>query len=316
MKKFHLDANKSPTHFNLVRVLKEHGWQSSCFSKGTLVNESWLQFPQKISQTLEYKHLLAAFLQTNQLTHLMPDTFFIDDSNWSYVLETIKASFPICVPWILKPSMLNNGQHIHLFSDLNAINAHFKSTRRMGGPQVLQRYIDNPQLIKGPLAGHKFSIRQLVVLSTHADSVLFPNGYLNIALKPYQHGNYDNLAAHLTNEHLADKRINVVQRLTNEMEIYQSYKAEIITICKLLVITLKKHFTRLWSDNLPHIAFFGFDFMVEALNQKIWALEVNHGPCFPVEEEHPLFNTLYKPFWEQVFQHFIERQASDFILLG
>ncbi|MGL5741476.1 MAG: hypothetical protein ACRCXC_02450 [Legionella sp.] len=35
-------------------------------------------------------------------------------------------------PWILKPSMLNNGQHIHLFHDLNAIEAHFLSSQRMG----------------------------------------------------------------------------------------------------------------------------------------------------------------------------------------
>lgn len=316
MKKFHLHANKSPTHSNLVRILKEHGWQSSSSPAGTLVNESWLQFSPIISKTLEYKHLLAAFLQTNQLSHLMPETFFIDDHSWSSVLETINASFSICTPWILKPSMLNNGQHIHIFSDLNAIKAHFQSTQRMGGPQVLQRYIDNPQLIKGPISGHKFSIRQLVVLSTHADSVLFPNGYLNIALKPYQYENYDQLAAHLTNEHLDHKRINVVQRLSNEMQIYQSYKTEIINICKLLVITLKKQYTTLWNDNVPRFSCFGFDFMVDASNEKIWLLEVNHGPCFPIEDEHPLFNTLYKPFWEQVFKHFIERQPSDFIMLA
>lgn len=316
MNNFHLNANKSPTHFNLVRVLKEHGWQASNSLTNTQVDESWLQFPSPISETLEYKHLLAAFLQTNQLTHLMPETFFIDDMNWSSVLETIKTSFPVGMPWILKPSMLNNGQHIHIFSDIDAIKVHFQSTRRMGGPQVLQRYIDKPQLIKGPVDGHKFSIRQLVVLSTHAGSVLFPNGYLNIALKPYQYGNYEQLAAHLTNEHLDDQRINVVQRLSSEMNIYQSYEENVTIICRLLVRTLKKQFAALWNNNSPRIACFGFDFMVDTLNEKVWLLEVNHGPCFPVEEEHPLFNSLYKPFWEQVFNHFIDRQPSDFITLA
>jgi tubulin--tyrosine ligase len=210
--------------------------------------------------------------------------------------------------------MLNNGQHIHIFSNLNAIEAHFHCSHRMGGPQVLQRYIANPKLIKGPIDGHKFSIRQLVVVSTHAGSGLFPNGYLNIALKPYPYGNYEQLAAHLTNEHLDDKRINVVQRLSNEMTIYHAYQAEIVMICKLLVTTLKKRFTTLWDDSLPRIACFGFDFMVEA-DEKVWLLEVNHGPCFPIEDEHPLFNTLYKPFWRQVIKHFVDGTPSDFIML-
>ncbi|MGL5741477.1 MAG: hypothetical protein ACRCXC_02455 [Legionella sp.] len=32
---------------------------------------------------------------------------------------------------------------------------------------MLQRYIVKPQLIQGPVFGHKFSIRVLVVISTH-----------------------------------------------------------------------------------------------------------------------------------------------------
>jgi tubulin--tyrosine ligase len=185
----------------------------------------------------------------------------------------------------------------------------------MGGPQVLQRYIVQPQLIKGPSAGHKFSIRQLVVLSTHAGCALFPDGYLNIALKPYQQNNFEQLNVHLTNEHLDDERINVVQRLSHEMDVYQPYKPDIIAICKLLVSTLKREFAPLWHDNQPRIACFGFDFMVEALNERLWLLEVNHGPCFPVDDLHPLFNNLYKPFWQQVVKQFIDRQPSDFIIL-
>lgn len=315
MKTFHLNANSSPTHANLVRFLKEQGWQASASSTDTLVNESWLQFSPLIGEILEYKHLLATFLQTNQLAHLMPETFFIDDKNWPSVLETMNESFPANSPWILKPSMLNNGQHIHIFSNLNAIEAHFHSSKRMGGPQVLQRYIDKPQLIQGPAAGHKFSIRQLVVLATHADSALFPHGYLNIALTPYQYGNYEQLSAHLTNEHLDDNRINVVQRLSSEMTIYQPYQTEIIAICKLLVKTLKQQYATIWQDSAPRIACFGFDFMVEALNEKIWLLEINHGPCFPIEADHPLFKSLYHPFWKQVITHFIDKQPSDFILL-
>ena len=184
---FRLDGNQSPTHLNLARLLTEQGWQAGNISDTAFVDDSWLHFSSLISETLEYKHLLAAFLQSTELDYLMPETFFIDDEIWPSVLSKIDA-LSSCLPWILKPSMLNNGQHIHIFPGLDAVEAHFTSSKRMGGPQVLQRYIDRPQLIKGPSEGHKFSIRQLVVLSTHAGSGLYPHGYLNIALN--QNYNY------------------------------------------------------------------------------------------------------------------------------
>jgi tubulin--tyrosine ligase len=311
-KTVYLQANKSPTHANLLRFLKIMGWKESACEAKALVNESWLQFSPLISETLEFKHLLADFLKTNQLAHLMPETYFIDDRTWPAVLSTLEYQGP----WILKPSMLNNGQHIHLFPDLNAIEAHFLSPYRMGGPQVLQRYIIKPQLIQGPTAGHKFSIRQLMVLSTHAGAALFPNGYLNIALKPYQEDLFDQHAIHLTNEHLDDVRINVIQRLSSEIALFQIYKEEIINTCRLLVQALQKHFANEWQSTQPRLACFGVDFMVEEQNQKLWLLEVNHGPCFPIEGEHPLFYSLYQPFWQQLITQFIDRQTSDFILLS
>lgn len=315
MRKFHLVEDKTPTHANLARFLKAEGWKPSKFSALASVNEKWLHFSPLISQTLEYKHLLAAFLQANHLEYLMPETFFIDDDTWPSVLANISNSGSANTPWILKPSMLNNGQHIHIFHDLNAIEAHFLSHQRMGGAQVLQRYIVKPQLIQGPTLGHKFSIRVLLVLSTHAGSALFPSGYVNIALKPYQEDNFNQLEAHLTNEHLSEERLNVVQRLSDEIAIFQPYKMTIISICQLLVNALKNQFTSIWQDSQPRIACFGFDFMVEAEGNKLWLLEANHGPCFPVDDSHPLFNILYRPFWQQLIKHFIEREPSSFIEL-
>lgn len=314
MRKFHLVAETSPTHANLARFLKADGWKPSRFSALASVNEAWLQFPSVISETLEYKHLLAAFLRANQLEYLMPETFFIDDQIWPSVLAKIENSHSANTPWILKPSMLNNGQHIHIFHNLNDVEAHFLSHQRMGGPQVLQHYIFKPLLIQGPESGHKFSIRKLLVVSTHVGSALFPSGYLNIALKPYQEDNFSQVEAHLTNEHLSDERFNVVQRLSDEMAIFQPYKSSIISTCQLIIKTLKNQFATIWQDSQPRIACFGFDFMVEE-NGQLWLLEVNHGPCFPVDDSHPLFNTLYRPFWQQLIKQFIDRESSDFIAL-
>ncbi|WP_115702950.1 tubulin-tyrosine ligase [Legionella sainthelensi] len=315
MRKFHLVEDKSPTHANLIRFLKAEGWKPSKFSALASVNEDWLEFSPVISETLEYKHLLAFFLQENHLGYLMPETFFIDDHIWPLVLAEIGSSQSANLPWILKPSMLNNGQHIHIFHDLNDVETHFLSHHRMGGPQVLQRYIDKPQLIQGPTFGHKFSIRELLVVSTHVGSALFPSGYLNIALKPYPEDNFNLLEAHLTNEHLSDERLNVVQRLSDDMAIFQPYKQGIISMCQLVVKSLKKQFATVWQDSQPRIACFGFDFMVEAEGNKLWLLEVNHGPCFPIDDSHPLFNILYRPFWQQLIKRFIDREPSNFIAL-
>ncbi|STY29152.1 Tubulin-tyrosine ligase family [Legionella wadsworthii] len=315
MKKFHLEEYKSPTHANLIRFLKAEGWKPSKFSGLASVNEKWLQFSPLISETLEYKHLLADFLQANQIGYIMPETFYIDDEVWPSVLSNLESSPSAHAPWILKPSMLNNGQHIHLFHDLNAIKDHFISSQRMGGPQVLQRYIVKPQLIQGPEFGHKFSIRVLSVLSTHRGSALFPSGYLNIALKPYQENDFSHLEAHLTNEHLSHERMNVVQRLSDEMAVFQPYKKNIISICQLVNQKLKNQFASIWEDNQPRIACFGFDFMVEAEGNTVWLLEVNHGPCFPVDDSHPLFHSLYRPFWQQLIKRFVEGKTSSFIEL-
>ena len=86
MRKFHLIEDKSPTHANLTRFLKAEGWKPCKFSALASVNEDWLQFSPLISKTLEYKHLLASFLQENDLEYLMPETFFIDDRIWPLVL--------------------------------------------------------------------------------------------------------------------------------------------------------------------------------------------------------------------------------------
>lgn len=315
MKKFHLAQNKSPTHDNLARFLKADGWRASKFSAIGTVNDSWLEFPAQVSETLEYKHRLALFLKDNQLAHWMPETFYIDDYVWPSVLTEIHKLLPANTAWILKPSMLNNGQHIHIFQDIAAIEAHFLSSQRMGGPQVLQRYITHPKLIQGPIGGHKFSIRKLLVLSTHAGSAVFPSGYLNIALTPYQENNFSERGAHLTNEHLDHDRLNVIQRLSDEMIIFQPYKTRIINTCQLLVKAVKNQFIHLWQDKQPRIACFGFDFMIEARGDKLWLLEANHGPCFPTDDMHPLFNSLYRPFWQQLIKQFIDNKTSDFILL-
>ena len=38
---------------------------------------------------------------------------------------------------------------------------------------------------------------------------------------------------------------------------------------------------------------------------KMWLLEVNHGPCFPIESHHPLQEILYQKFWQSMIDQFV-----------
>lgn len=311
MSGYYFFRSKTPTPVNLAKFLSHRGWSSTWMPWRAQVKDDWLEFPSVISETLEFKHLFATFCQQQGLQDLIPQTFCLDDQSWPDILDQVS-----CEAWgkfILKPSLLNNGQHIHIFNRIESLYHYFLHGKRMGGPHVLQHYIDPPHLIQGPSEGHKYSIRQLMVLSTHAGCALFPQGYLNISLKPYSSSDPE-LAGHLTNEHLNHQKMNVAQRLSHEMAVYQPYEDKIVLICQWICDALKRKFPKQWQDKHPRIGCFGVDFMVDA-NERLWLLEVNHGPCFPTDTSHPLYQKLYAPFWEAVIDHFIEGKHSCMIEL-
>ncbi|WP_367606476.1 tubulin-tyrosine ligase [Legionella sp. W05-934-2] len=311
MTDYYCFRKESPTQTNLATFLSQIGWTATRIPRRAKVSDAWLDFPIAISETLEYKHRLAKFCQQHGLSDLIPLTYCLDEDNWQTILGLVdKESWG---RFILKPALLNNGQNIHIFENPETLYDYYVSRKRLGGPHVLQRYIEPPHLIQGPTHGHKYSIRQLMVLSTHAGCGIFPNGYLNIALRPYADVTQD-LSVHLTNEHLSDERINVVQRLSSEMVIYQPFEDPIIHACQRLSDALRHSFQEHFQDEKPRIGCFGVDFMVDA-NETLWLLEINHGPCFPVDAAHPLYEKLYTPFWQAVINQFIVGKPSRFIAI-
>jgi len=73
----------------------------------------------------------------------MPETYNINDHNWPSVLTTIAEKYYIKdnllmdkvdnINWILKPSLLNNGQYIKIFSQIHQVEKHYLNPRRLGG---------------------------------------------------------------------------------------------------------------------------------------------------------------------------------------
>lgn len=305
--RFNLRASQSPTYHNLCRYLGEHGWHKTRFNWLAHFSEKNFQFDQAAAECLEYKHLLAQ-LVAQYCPQVMPPTYCINDTNWPMVLNQIaemqqrqNKEFI----WILKPALLNNGQHIKIFQNLSQLEQHYSSSKRLGGEHVLQQYVLKPHLLQGPRLGHKYSIRMFVVLTNYAGIYLYPKGYFNVGLHPYQTDDFTDMRSHLTNEHLNDHERNVVQIITEQYDLFKPLYPQIKSIISSTVKGLqKKHPQAFINEKQPALALFGFDFLVDH-HLQVWLLEANHAPCFPIDDEHPLQGSLYGDFWQAVITSFV-----------
>jgi len=302
--------SQSPTYYNLSRYLQEQGWLSTRFNWLANFSEQNFQFDALAAEQLEFKHLLAN-LVNEYGEELMPETYVIDDDNWPLVLNNLADNYyrenNLAVDevdnliWILKPSKLNNGQHIKIFQNIHSIESHYINSNRLGGEHVLQRYIVQPHLLKG----HKYSIRMFVIVTNNMGVYLYPQGYINVSLSPYKPIDFNDLNIHLTNEHLSDDEVNVVQIPTQRLDIFHLFYPQIKNILNTLFKALKnKHPQAFTASKKSTIAIFGFDFMVTE-NMDVLLLEANHGPCFPIEDDHPLQSYLYRDFWAAFIKDFV-----------
>lgn len=301
--KYKLSEERSPSYYNLAKYLRERGWKSTRISALSHFNETQFNFDAQAAQCLEFKNLLAELDQLYAV-NAMSKTFSINDQNWPHVLSKLaEEGHP---SWILKPAMLNNGQNIKIFNKIAEIEKHYLQSSRMGGEHVLQAYIANPHLIKGPKKGHKYSMRLFVVLTNFSGAYLYPQGYFNIALQPYEAANIDNYAAHLTNEHLQPTQHNVIQIPTSRYaDLFKPLYPQIKTITADIIHALqKKHPQAFQCKSNPALALFGFDFMADS-SGKVWLLEANHAPCFPTSETHPLQQSVYHDFWQALIDAFV-----------
>ena len=181
-----------PTPYNLSKQLQLRGY---CVDPPGQLNDSHIQLDEPACRCLEYKHLLSQLTQQH-CPEVMPKTWHLHDYN---VEEVCQAISDLQVPtedkvWILKPSMLNNGQGIQLFSSVQALQANYASPHRYGGDHVLQQYIVHPHCLQG----HKYTVRLFVVITNNRGIFLYRQGYFNVARTPYQPGQWHQLDCHLT----------------------------------------------------------------------------------------------------------------------
>lgn len=298
---FFITQQELPTHYNIAKYLQNKGYSSASNASQANFHDEHLALKGLNTQLLEYKHHLAQLTDSLSVP-VMPQTFIIDDTNYPSIIHSIATHHPNSV-WILKPSFMNNGEGIHIFTHYEQIRRHYETNQRYGGPHVLQRYITDPHLLQG----HKYTLRLFVIVTNQGQAYAYKEGYFNICCEAYTPHDWQRLTPHLTNEHFGeDETPNIYQMPTSKCPNFDNmYKS-----LKQIAILVMKAFYESTSHQKLYgyqrsLGIFGFDYIVDnALN--VWLLEANHGPWFPKEEDHPLHYYLYDYLWQDLLIDFVE----------
>ncbi|XP_033733731.1 tubulin--tyrosine ligase-like [Pecten maximus] len=192
------------------------------------------------------------------------------------------------VTWIAKSSAGSKGEGIMISSNPEEL-IQFVDTQTQGF--IVQRYIDNPYLLKGD---RKFDIRSWVLLDTNYNIYLFREGVLRTASESYKADDLDATLGHLTN-HCLQLELSPnfgAYEEGNEMffDEFNRYlwKKSSVTMDAVIIPQIKEIVKacltivkeRICTSCLGYQSFqlFGFDFMLDD-ELKIWLLEINGAPA-------------------------------------
>jgi tubulin--tyrosine ligase len=308
---FHFFSSRLATRFHIARRLLAKGWQETSQIAQASFADTNLTLNDEISKYLEYKHLLAALVAKN-CPDIMPITYHVNDENYQtvfakmifdhYMINNIYQKEIKDLKWILKPSMLNNGDNIFLFNNIEELKAHYATISRLGGDHVIQRYISDPDLI----GGRKYTFRVAAVITNYAGVFLYKQGYINISGYPFDlNDGFKNKKVHITNYVIDGEFAHIEQRATQTIEdfseIYQQMCAIVLATMQGL---LKKAPGFLQPQKKQAFEIFGFDFMRDQKG-KIWLIEINQAPDAPTFEENKLDNILWDVFWQDIIDDFV-----------
>ena len=304
-KAFCLSNQILPTQYNLAKYLTQKGYCSAVYSQQASFHDQHLTLAHFNTNKLEYKHHLAELVQALPV-QVMPQTYVINDDNYTKVIRYIAEYDPEAV-WILKPSFMNNGEGIHIFTHYEQILRHYESHQRYGGPHVLQRYIANPHLLRD----RKYTLRLFVIVTNQGQAYAYRDGYFNICCQTYTPNDWTHLTPHLTNEHFGeDDMPNIYQMPTSQCPNFGNVDHSLKSIAAYV---MRAFYQDPEHANLSPpltvqdqaLGIFAFDYILDD-DLNVWLLEVNHGPWFPKEEDHPLQAYLYYYLWQDLLNEFIE----------
>lgn len=306
---FHFNNLAIATQHHIAKRLTALNWQFTAYPERAQFNDKSLALKLKPTEQLEFKHTLAALCDPiRPMVH--PLTYAINEENRDQVLATIFLNH-YCRQgeyqttradwvWIVKPSLINNGNDIFVFHDFDSLRAFFMSSERLGGPHIIQRYIHQPDLWEN----RKYTFRMSMIVTNFAGVFLYPDGYLNCSGYDYD-VNSSNKEVHVTNYFLEGKIPKVTQYFTDEYEGFDKVLNKITIICQKVIKRLLRQYPfYLWPATNKAFEIIGVDFMLDQ-QQNCWLLEFNQGPDFPIETDHALNEALWDPFWQAVVSDFV-----------
>ncbi len=307
--KFHFYSSRMATKFHIARRLLASGWEEAPQPEHALFTDKNLTLNDEISKQVEYKHLLAA-LVAKSCFDVMPITYNVNDQNFEQVFAKMIYEHYLGgqsqkfneLKWILKPSMLNNGDNIFLFNNVDELKAHYANPKRLGGDHVIQQYITNPDLIDG----RKYTFRVSGVFTNYAGVFLNKQGYINISAHPFQlNDGFRNKKVHITNYVLDGEFAHIEQRSTQTLNNFPAIYQQMCTIVTQVLKALLKSFPDYLKPQATKIfEIFGFDFMLDN-NGKVWLIEINQAPDAPTFEENALDKILWDVFWQDIIDEFV-----------
>ena len=162
----------------LTKEEKEQKWKEETFLNNTSSNVRPQRLPQidDVSDLIPEINSILAQLQKN-----FPQYAFSGDRNI----------------WIVKPSGLSRGRGISCIDQLNDILSNIKSHNQT----VIQKYIENPMVIKG----RKFDMRQWVLVTNFnpLTAYLFDTPYIRFGAEDFHLDDFKNIFSQLTGNSIA-----------------------------------------------------------------------------------------------------------------
>ena len=162
----------------LTKEEKEQKWKEETFLNNTSSNVRPQRLPQK-----------------DDVSDLIPEI--------NSILEKLQKNFPQYAfsgdrnIWIVKPSELSRGRGISCIDQLNDILSNIKLHNRT----VIQKYIENPLVIKG----RKFDMRQWVLVTNFnpLTAYLFDTPYIRFGAEDFHLDDFKNIFSQLTGNSIA-----------------------------------------------------------------------------------------------------------------
>ena len=219
--------------------------------------------------------------------------------------------------WIVKPAGAAHGNKIFLSKSKDEILTHLSEQRENSSPWLVQKYCENPMLLKG---GRKFDMRLWVVVNDNFDIHLYKHGSCRTSCESFDLTDMKNKFVHLTNHSIQEGHpdFNKYEK-NNEMffeEFSQFLKSstdftleddimpQIEECVKTTLLSAKSTMESIDGDDYKQFMLFGFDMLCDD-DGKVWLLEVNGAPAVATS----LLNNLAEDLITTAIDPYYERDA-------